>query len=164
MSLESILADLVVAVNKNTEAAQANNNLLARALATNVPAAPTTADAAPAVEAPAKAPKAAKAAKAAAPAPAPAPVAETPAPAPAAETPPPAPVAETPAAVVAPEVTQQDIIDLATEVLNANGKDTAPLVALSEKFKIKRIRDIDAARMGAMKTELLALLASAKAV
>lgn len=162
MSLESILADLVVAVNQNTEAAKANNALLARALATNVPAAPTTADAAPAVEAPAKAPKAPKAPKAAAPATAP--VAETPAPAPAAETPPPAPVVETPAAVVAPEVTQQDIIDLATEVLNANGKDTAPLVALSEKFKIKRIRDIDAARMGAMKSELLALLASAKAV
>lgn len=163
MSLESILADLVVAVNQNTEAAKANNALLARALATNVPATPTTElVAAPAVEAPAKAPKAPKAAKAAAPAPAP--VAETPAPAPAAETPLPAPVVETPAAVVAPEVTQQDIIDLATEVLNANGKDTAPLVALSEKFKIKRIRDIDAARMGAMKTELLALLASAKAV
>lgn len=161
MSLESILADLVVAVNQNTEAAKSNNALLARALATNAPSA-ATADAAPAVEAPAKAPKAAKAAKAAAPAPAP--VAETPASAPAAETPPPAPVVETPAAVVAPEVTQQDIIDLATEVLNANGKDTAPLVALSEKFKIKRIRDIDAARMGAMKTELLALLASAKAV
>ena len=160
MSLESILADLVVAVNQNTEAAKSNNALLARALATNVPAAPTTTDAAPAVEAPAKAPKAPKAPKAAAPAP----VAETPAPVPVAETPPPAPVAETPAAVVAPEVTQQDIIDLATEVLNANGKDTAPLVALSEKFKIKRIRDIDAARMGAMKTELLALLASAKAV
>ena len=156
MSLESILADLVVAVNQNTEAAQANNNLLARALATNVP---TTSDTATAVEAPAKAAKTPKAAKPAAPA------VETPAAAaaaPVAETPP--AKVETPAAVVAPEVTQQDIIDLATEVLNANGKDTAPLVALSEKFKIKRIRDIDAPRMGAMKAELLALLASAKAV
>ena len=157
MSLESILADLVVAVNQNTEAAKSNNALLARALATNVPSAPVTSDTAAAVEAPAKVAKTSKAAKPSAPA------VETPAAAaPVAETPP--AKVETPAAVVAPEVTQQDIIDLATEVLNANGKDTAPLVALSEKFKIKRIRDIDAPRMGAMKAELLALLASAKAV
>jgi uncharacterized linocin/CFP29 family protein len=62
------------------------------------------------------------------------------------------------------EVTQQDIIDLATEVLAANGKDTGPLVALAEKFKIKRIREIDAARMGEMKAELTALLVAAKGV
>jgi uncharacterized linocin/CFP29 family protein len=66
--------------------------------------------------------------------------------------------------VPAVEVTQQDIIDLATEVLAANGKDTGPLVALAEKFKIKRIREIDAARMGEMKAELTALLVAAKGV
>lgn len=161
MSLESILADLVVAVNQNTEAAKANNALLTRALATTTVSAPA-AEAVVEAPAPVKAPKAPKAPKVLAPviempAPSPAPVA-------AVETPAPAPVVEKPAAVVTPEVTQQEIIDLATEVLNANGKDTAPLVGLAEKFKIKRIRDIDTARMGEMKTELLALLASAKAV
>jgi outer membrane biosynthesis protein TonB len=150
MSLESVLADLVVAVNKNTEASLANANLLALALQ-KAPAAATK----PAKTLKVEEPKA----EAPIPAPAPAPKveepkAETPAPAPA-----PAPKVEEPKA----EVTQQDIIDLATEVLASNGKDTAPLVALAEKYKIKRIREIDTARMGAMKADLLALIAAAKA-
>ena len=78
--------------------------------------------------------------------------------APATTTPPAEPAAPTP-----PALTQQDVINAATALMDANGNDGSPLTPMVAKYGVKRIREVPADKYAEVIAALNALTAAAKA-